>query len=219
VAPAWVEVLVEDTGTGMSEEVLAKALTPFFTTKDAGKGTGLGLSLVNTTVVAHKGQLELHSEIGQGTQVRMVFPALDAGEPATGAGLPKASLAAPAARILDVLVVDDDDLLLSSTQALIELEGHTVTCAASGEQALARVAEGYRPGLVILDLNMPGLGGKGTLPRLRSLLPEVPILLATGFAEPEDLAFIHATPKVTLLAKPFTMKELQRHLRRVEAGG
>ena len=73
----WIEVLVEDTGTGMPREVLEKAMDPFFTTKGVGKGTGLGLSMVYSTVKAHRGQIEIQSEPGQGTRVRMRFPACE----------------------------------------------------------------------------------------------------------------------------------------------
>ena len=71
----WIEVLVEDTGTGMPKEVLDRAMEPFFTTKGVGKGTGLGLAMVYRTVKAHRGQMEIHSQPGQGTQVRLRFPA------------------------------------------------------------------------------------------------------------------------------------------------
>ena len=217
VEPAGVEVLVEDTGSGMPEAVLAKALEPFYTTKKAGKGTGLGLSLVHTTVAAHHGQLDIRSQVGQGTQVKLTFPAAGAGVPAPAPDPAAPARQLPAAPALEVLVVDDDDLFLRSTQAILALAGYAVTCAVSGEQALAHLEQGHRPGVVLLDLNMPGLGGEGTLPRLRALLPEVPVLLTTGSAEPEVLARLAALPRVTLLTKPFAMKELLEELRRAEA--
>jgi PAS domain S-box-containing protein len=206
-----IEVEVLDTGSGMPPEVLRKALDPFFTTKEVGKGTGLGLSMVYSTVKAHQGQLLLHSEPGRGTQVRLQFPAQAAGGVAGGQEPPPAMRAADTA--LKVLLVDDDGLIQESTRTVLEVLGHAVTVAASGEEALERVQEeGFKPDILILDMNMPGLGGKGTLPRFRSLHPTVPVLLATGRADQDALDLIAAFPGVTLFPKPFTIQELQNHL-------
>ena len=117
-----------------------------------------------------------------------------------------------------MLLVDDDELILISTRMLVEVMGHAVTPAASGEKALALVEQGLRPDLVILDMNMPGLGGQGTLPRLRALLPEVPVVLATGQADQEALALLGAHGKVHLMPKPYGFEELRRHLRQAGAG-
>ncbi len=205
-----VELVVADTGHGMTPEVLARAMEPFFTTKPVGKGTGLGLARVYGTVKAHGGSVEIRSLPGQGTSVRMVFPAT---------GIPAQSLEpwaeTPPARLrrpLDVLLVDDDDLIRSSTQALLEALGHQSNTASSGEEGLAKLEAGYLPDVVILDMNMPGLGGAETLLRLRVLRPALPVLLATGLADQVVLDLIKVFPKVTLLAKPFTLRELQKHL-------
>ena len=113
---------------------------------------------------------------------------------------------------LKVLLVDDDDLIQSSVQAILECLGYTaVTIAPSGEEALAMLEGGLEPGLVILDMNMPGLGGMGTLPRLRVLRPELPVLLATGRVDQTSLTLASAHPGVTILSKPFGLRELQKH--------
>jgi CheY-like chemotaxis protein len=205
-----VEVLVEDTGCGMPQEVLARALDPFFTTKEVGKGTGLGLSMVYSTVKAHRGRLELQSEPGLGTRVRLCFPATESRKRDPE---PRAARPASSGKALHVLLVDDDDLVLKSSRMLVEVLGHLVTSRPCGEEALAAIEGGLRPDLVILDMNMPGLGGKGTLPRLRALLPEVPILLATGRADQDALDLVAGHGRVTLLTKPFSLGELQAHLR------
>jgi len=108
--------------------------------------------------------------------------------------------------------VDDDDLVLSSTEALLRILGHGVTTASSGEEALADVEGGLRPDLVILDLNMPGLGGAGTLPRLRAALPHTPVLLATGRVDQTALDLVRAHPQVALLPKPFSRVDLASSL-------
>ena len=115
-------------------------------------------------------------------------------------------------KALDVLLVDDDELIRSSMQALLEVLGHRVFISNRGEDALAKLKAGLLPDLVILDMNMPGLGGAGTLPRLRALHPKLPVLLATGRADQAALNLVEAHAHVTLLAKPFSMKQLRTYL-------
>jgi len=216
VGTDWIEVVVEDTGTGMPKEILKKALDPFFTTKGVGKGTGLGLPMVYTTVKAHQGQLEIQSEQGHGTRVMMRFPAcaveaetIEHSDPMEVSVPPKA---------LKVLLVDDDELIQISTQMLLEVLGHTVNASQSGEEALAMLEEGFEPDLAILDMNMPGLGGTGTLPRLRVLRPAMPVLLATGRTDETALTLASAHTGVTLFPKPFGLRELRRHLETLGLG-
>jgi PAS domain S-box-containing protein len=215
--PASVEVQVEDTGAGMSPEVLARAMDPFFTTKGMGKGTGLGLAMAYRTVKAHHGQMELRSQPGQGTCVTLEFPAT---EPVVRA--PAAPEAAPPAAGpggLQVLVVDDDELIQRSVGMLLDVLGHAPVIAVSGEQALQKIQAGLRPDLVILDMNMPGLGGKGTLPRLRALFPHLPVLLATGRVDQTALDLVESDPNTFLLAKPFSMQDLRVKIAAVARSG
>lgn len=113
---------------------------------------------------------------------------------------------------LAVLVVDDDPLIGNSLQMVLEAAGQKVTLACCGEEALALLEAGLAADVVILDLNMPGLGGAGTLPRLRTLRPTLPVILSSGNADPAngDLAASH--PHVTLLPKPVHAKDLLRCL-------
>jgi PAS domain S-box-containing protein len=206
----WIEVVVEDSGTGMPKEVLERAMEPFFTTKEVGKGTGLGLSMVYSTVKAHKGQIDIQSGPGQGTRVRMRFPACQLADLEAATTTGPQTLAAT--RILNVLLVDDDELIQSSMGTILQTLGHAVVTSPSGEQALEKIAAGFKPDVVILDMNMPGLGGIGTLPRLRAMLPNVPVLLSTGRTDQAALDLAAAHPFVTLLPKPFAIKELQQTL-------
>ena len=208
--PEGVELQVADTGSGMPKEVLDRALDPFFTTKPQGKGTGLGLALVHATLRAHGGTLELRSEPGQGTTVSLRFPGPVPGEGETQPGL--APPEPPAPRALTVLLVDDDDLMQTSLGALLETLGHRCLPALSGEEGLAHLAGGAVPDLVILDLNMPGLGGKGTYARLRAQRPELPILFSTGKADEAVLQMVHGDPHAAVLSKPFTLEALRARL-------
>ncbi|BDU77590.1 PAS domain-containing protein [Mesoterricola sediminis] len=200
-----VRLEVADTGTGMPPEVLEKALDPFYTTKPQGKGTGLGLAIVYGTVKNHRGDLELASAPGEGTRVRIRLPLAGTAAPAPG---PRAAEAGGPARARSILLVDDDELILSSIPALVESLGHRVETASSGAEGLARLARGPVPDLVILDMNMPDLDGGATLARIRRDHPTLPVLLATGRADQTALDLVAAHPYVTLLPKPFNLQEL-----------
>ena len=205
VGPRWVEIQIEDNGAGMTPEVLSRALEPFYTTKPQGKGTGLGLSMVYGTVKAHQGELDIRSQPGSGTLVILRFPAGDAHPaPSGGPGPFPAEEAGP----LSILVVDDDELVRTSIQEVVEALGHRATTAACGEEGLAGLVQGLEVDLVILDMNMPGLGGSGTLPRLRALRPGIPVLLTTGRSDTAALELLDAYPGVAMLAKPFSLEDL-----------
>lgn len=207
-----VQVRVEDTGEGMSPETQKRALEPFFTTKAVGKGTGLGLSMVYGTLKAHGGTIEIRSEPGQGTQIRLTLPALGdspAEAVAAGASCPVQPQA------LRVLLVDDDELVRESVPTMLDLLGHRTETASGGLEALRRLQADLEVDLVILDLNMPGMSGLETLARIRLLRPELPILVATGFREEglEDALAQHTG--ITLLLKPFELDHLAAKLREV----
>lgn len=209
----WIEITVRDSGIGMPQDVLDKAFDPFFTTKQLGKGTGLGLSLVYGTVKAHQGDIELRSLPGCGTTVIMRFPTCSQ-EPET-ADLAHPPLDAPAPNILQILLIDDDELMQNILQSLLQALGHQTTTAWNGESAVAQLAAGFQPDIIILDMNMPGIGGAETLVRIRSLLPTVPVLLSTGRADQSALNVVAAHPYVMLLAKPFGLKDLKLGIERI----
>ena len=142
----WVEVEVEDSGCGMTEDILEKAVVPFFTTKAPGKGTGLGLSLVYSTVKAHHGQMDLESEPGLRTIVRIRFPA-------QMSRVEKASIdtqgqSGPSPKSLCVLLVDDDELVRTTTETLLEAVGHLHRTGAQrrGSPGENRIGCPTRPG-------------------------------------------------------------------------
>ncbi|MCE1203697.1 MAG: PAS domain S-box protein [Holophagaceae bacterium] len=212
--PDQLEMEVSDTGIGMPPEVLEKALDPFFTTKAQGKGTGLGLAIVYGTVKAHHGRLDLLSTVGEGTRVILHFPV------AAETSEHLADIRVPAGRVrsLNILVVDDDELMQESLSALLHTLGHQPLLAGSGEEALRCLEEGLRVDLVLLDLNMPGLGGAGTLPLLQAAHPDLPILLSTGRADQTAMDLVAAHPGTALLAKPFSAEEVQGHLHQLGLG-
>jgi PAS domain S-box-containing protein len=209
--PDQVELVVEDSGEGMTPDVLAKAMEPFFTTKPAGKGTGLGLSMVYGAVKAHAGTLDLQSMPGAGTRVTIRLPATEAA-PASAQGPAVASAAKR--QKLRVLLVDDDEMILATIPPMLSALGHQVTAASSGAEALRRLEAGLGVDLVVLDLNMPAMDGREMLGRLRLVQPDLPVLMATGNSGDLGLDdFLARDGRAALLRKPFTLTELQDKIR------
>ena len=211
--PGWVELQIQDSGTGMPREVLDRALEPFYTTKGHGKGTGLGLAMVDATMKAHQGQLVIESEPGRGTLIKLRFPVV--AEPAAEAGPVQggeAGAAGPGTTpgALRVLLVDPDELVLEACSEALGMLGHPTTPAASLEKALRLLEAGLQVDLAILDL--PDSGDRRVLANFRALRPDLPLVLVSGRADASVLAFLNGFPQVTLLAKPFTVRQLDAHL-------
>lgn len=206
-----VEVCVTDTGEGMPPEVLRRAAEAFFTTKPPGKGTGLGMALVHGVMKAHHGKMEIQSEPGRGTEIRLSFPRM-----AALASPPEESAVTQGpARRLHVLLVDDDELIRETVPEMLKCLGHGALSVGGGAEALARLQAGLEVDLVVLDLNMPGMDGEATLLAIRSLRPELPVLLTTGYldSKAEDLLARH--PKLDILLKPFSTPELKAKLSKI----
>ncbi|WP_342363965.1 PAS domain-containing sensor histidine kinase [Terrarubrum flagellatum] len=199
----YVCISVTDAGEGMDEETLSRAMEPFFTTKGVGKGTGLGLSMVHGLAEQFGGRLTLASRLGQGTTAEIWLPVSSAAQPVA----PPPEEVEPAnVRPLRILAVDDDDLVLMNTAAMLEDFGHTVLEANSGPQALDLLRRGEKVDLVISDHAMPRMTGSQMAAEIAAKWPELPIVLATGYAElPEGGDAAHLR-----LAKPFTQAQLQR---------
>ena len=203
---------VNDTGEGMDSDTLARAREPFFTTKGVGKGTGLGLSMVHGMTEQLGGRLRIESLKGKGTSVELWIP-LFHGEivPAPVAEVP---IAATDNKSLVIVVVDDDQLVLTNTKAMLEDFGHTVIDAISGPAALEVIRKTPRVDLVITDQAMPQMTGMQLAAAIRVDWPSLPVLLVSGYAElPSKTAF--ELPK---LAKPFSLDDLEDAVARTIGG-
>jgi len=198
-----VEIDVDDTGTGMSKEVLAHAMEPFYTTKSERKGAGMGLCAVYGAIRAHQGNVELHSEPGRGTQVHVALPLT----PATVAHPSEANPPVPCG--LRILLVDDDDLVQTVVRAQLRRLGHVVIIAENGLEAIERLRAGLDVDLLLLDLNMPILDGRKALPRLRELRPHLPVIIETGKLDNETEQLAREYSDVSLLVRPFSLNELK----------
>ena len=204
----YLRLSVSDTGSGMDEETLKKAVEPFFSTKPVGKGTGLGLSMIHGLVVQLGGRLQLESEVGKGTTATLWLPV--ASSPASTASQPGSESAA-SGRVATILVVDDDPLISGSAVNMLEDLGHMVLEANSAKRALEILDQGQKVDLMMTDQAMPGMTGTELADVVRLKRPELPILLVTGYAELPPGASL----SVPRLSKPYLQAQLQEHLDRL----
>ncbi len=204
----YVRLSVVDTGCGMDEQTLKQAIEPFFSTKGVGKGTGLGLSMIHGMAVQSGGALTLRSAPGEGTVATLYLPLADeAASVNVGESAPIRSFVTPST----ILVVDDDALIAMSTVDMLEDLGHKVIDANSGPAALRILQDGQQIDLLVTDHAMPGMTGVELAQAARALRPDLPILLATGYAElPSGVE-----TDLPRLAKPYQQQQLADHVSRL----
>ncbi len=205
-----VVLTVEDDGCGMEPAVLARACEPYFTTRKVGEGSGMGLSVVQSTVRAHDGALRIRSVPGRGTIVEIFLPS-HVPEPVPSD--PVADFAAlPRGRGQHLLLVDDEAPIARSGQMLLERLGYRVSMFTHPEAALAAFwAAPDQFDALITDHQMPGMNGLELGRRLRAARPDLPVFIASGFADTRpDL--LRAEGVAALLPKPFEIAELARVL-------
>jgi PAS domain S-box-containing protein len=209
-AGKYVCVSVTDHGGGMDQETIRRAIEPFFTTKGIGKGTGLGLPMVHGLAEQSGGRFVLRSKLGEGTTAEIWMPVCDADDRHQP---DMESVAWPTifTEPRRILVVDDDALVLMSAVVMLEDLGHTVFEAASGKAALQILAQGEAIDLVITDQAMPQMSGLQLAEAIQQRWPDLPVMLATGYAELEGMSE-KALPRLT---KPFTQRDLAEQLARL----
>jgi signal transduction histidine kinase/ActR/RegA family two-component response regulator len=207
-----VEICIEDTGEGMTQEVLDRAIEPFFTTKPFGKGTGLGLAMVYGTMNAHHGRMDISSKVGEGTKITLYFPAV-VDEPILS-NVPQAEKTIKKTPSMNILLVDDDELIRKTLPEMMEIYGHKVTTVESGIRALEVLREENQIDLVILDMNMPFMGGLETLTKLREF-SSVLVLVSTGFLDPSVESVLKLDPRTDYINKPFSLMELRKSINRI----
>jgi PAS domain S-box-containing protein len=203
-AGRYVRLSIADTGSGMDEATLKRAVEPFFSTKGIGKGTGLGLSMVHGLASQLGGALTIHSRPGLGTNVELWLPET--------AAAPELRPAAPEPADLEgrrgtALLVDDEELVRISTADMLADLGYGVVEAASAEEAMRLIEQGKRFDVLVTDHLMPGMSGADLARTVRDVQPDVPVLLVSGYAESEGIA-----PDLPRLTKPFRKDELASSL-------
>lgn len=208
-AAPWASVEVSDTGVGMSETVRSRCLEPFFTTKGE-RGSGLGLAMVYGMVERHNAEIQIESEPGRGTTVRINFPIT--------AALPEAQPVPTdySGRALRILLVDDDRLVLKSLSEVLESEGHAVVSADGGQQGIDEFLAAGKRGqvfdLVISDQGMPTIDGRSVAAAIRAAAPRTPFILLTGWGQPMQREQDPSHYFDRVLSKPPRLAELRRAL-------
>ncbi|MDP2136215.1 MAG: response regulator [Candidatus Didemnitutus sp.] len=201
----YVALEVRDTGCGMSPEVLARIFDPFFTTKFIGRG--LGLASVQGIVRSHGGTIKVTSVPNEGTTFLIMLP--------VSCSTARSKIAAPVASAIvnpsgRILLVDDEAIVRSSTQRILQFLGYESTCAQDGREAIALIKEAHEPyALVILDLTMPVMGGLETLREIRRLGSMVPVLLTSGYNLESVGPELCESNCVRFLSKPYEIDTLR----------
>jgi PAS domain S-box-containing protein len=202
-----VVVSVQDTGTGMPDEVIEHAFDPFFTTKSIGTGTGLGLAITHGIVRRHDGAIAIQSEPGMGTRVEITLPCA----PAPSDDQPGEEWAASITP-LRVLVVDDNPDLGQQLGRILRLDGHAVDVCREGPDVITAL-ERTTYDVVITDLGMPGLTGWEVACEAKRLQPEVRVVLVTGWGnELQDADILHQRGVDVLISKPYRIETIRSAL-------
>ncbi len=211
----YVMVAVSDTGSGMPPEVLERVFEPFFTTKGVGKGSGLGLSQVLGFAKQSGGGVSIETELGKGTMVKVFLPRAKGVQQEASASLLVDGLRATG-KGGTVLIVDDDELVRETTAHMLEQLGYRVVQAGSGGAALEILDSRRKLDLLIVDFAMPGMNGVELAKLAAAKRPQLPILMATGFADHSAIQHLAAEQ---VLTKPFSEAELAQRVRRALEDG
>jgi signal transduction histidine kinase/ActR/RegA family two-component response regulator len=207
----YVMIAVTDTGCGMTQAVIDRALEPFFTTKPVGKGTGLGLSLVYGFIKQSGGHLKIYSEPGQGTTVKIYLPRLFAAE--HYAEPPRLPATASSGDRSKVLLVEDDDRVRAFAEEALRDLGYEVVAAENATEALARFSREPDVDLLLTDVVMPDTNGRELAEQMLKLRPGLPVLYMTGFTRNAVVHNGMLDPGVNFMAKPFTVDQLATKVR------
>ncbi len=213
----YVCLTVSDTGKGIDSTTREHVFEPFFTTKERGRGTGLGLPVVYGLMQAHRGLVNVESEIGKGTSISLYFPVPKAGEenPAT--------LAHEIDPLLNgsetVLIVEDEEDVRFFLETMLHTHGYHVLCAGDSEQALALFKEHAADiQLVFSDIGLPRVDGIDLCEKLRKLKPGVRLILASGYPTKEFKERINALGPEVFLSKPYQAGDILQTVRRTLDG-
>jgi CheY-like chemotaxis protein len=206
-AGRYVELIVKDTGSGMSADVMNHLFEPFFTTKPAGIGTGLGLATVYGIIMQNGGGISVHSEMGKGTTVRMLLPAV---EPVEAPSLPRGGPAGDEPHGAETLLfVEDNDMVRRLTHMQLERLGYVVHSFAGGPEALSWASAWTGSiDLLVTDVVMPEMNGRALARHLRAARPGVRILYVSGYTDEVVGQSETIEDGAVFLGKPFTRRSL-----------
>jgi len=200
-----------DNGAGMTDDVRAHLFEPFFTTKEAGRGTGLGLAMVYGAVQQNGGQIQVQSELGQGSLFKICLPAATTGVPPALSQHARAPLART--RRASILLVEDHSKVAAFAKAVLEGLGHTVHAFPDAESALRALASLQPvPELLISDLVMPGMDGRTLAANAVQRLPGLRVLFVSGYAHDVIAERGIVAQGIEFLPKPYSAEQLAARL-------
>jgi signal transduction histidine kinase/ActR/RegA family two-component response regulator len=211
---AFVQLLIKDTGEGILPEIQERIFDPFFTTKEVGKGTGLGLSMVYSIVKSCHGSIACDSRVGEGTEFRVLFPALEGHaieENESTALIPHGKE--------HILLIDDEEILVELGQTMLKRLGYHVTTRGNSLDALTTFQN--QPDafdLIITDQTMPGMTGVDLARRILQIRPQMPIILCTGYSSQISEGKAKAAGIRGFAYKPLAKKEIGELIREVLDG-
>ena len=209
---SYVMLAVSDTGHGMNAEVLEHVFEPFFTTKAAGQGTGLGLSTVFGIVRQSGGDVWVYSEVGEGTTFKVYLPRVKSAPVLAGV----TAIAASPRGAETILLAEDDEALRALARRVLADQGYTVLEARNGREAVALCRSHTGPiDLILSDIVMPELGGRGLAEALAGTRPNTPVLLMSGYTDDDVLRRALIDHRTAFLQKPFTPLALSKRVRAV----
>lgn len=212
---AYVVIAVSDTGTGMTPEIMARAFEPFFTTKPVGQGSGLGLSMVFGFAKQSRGHVKIYSEPGHGTTIRLYLPRAMVDADAASEG---GDTIHPTGHER-ILLVEDDDLVREHVTAQLRDLGYQVVAARDAAEALGILKADAAIDLLFTDIVMPGgMNGRALADEARRIIPSLPVLFTSGYAENALVHNGRLDPGVDLLPKPYRRTDLAAKLRAVLRG-
>ncbi|MBW1840349.1 MAG: response regulator [Deltaproteobacteria bacterium] len=210
----YVRLIVSDTGCGMEKEVIEHIFEPFFTTKGTEQGSGLGLAMVYGIVKNHGGFITCSSEPEQGATFEIYFPALTSQEKAVGSDTEEDGELPGGSET--ILLVDDDEIILKLGVEVLEKQGYTIIKAKNGEEAIdIYSAKKDRIDLLILDLNMPGMGGNKCLGELLIIDPKVKVVIASGYSDTKRVRETLESGAAGFIRKPYQVADMLKKIRSV----
>lgn len=210
---AFAEIEIRDTGCGIAPELLTRIFEPFFTTKRQGEGTGLGLAAVYGTIQQHNGAINVYSEIGRGTCFHVLLPLSDFTE---NSAYQTEEIITGSGRIL---VVDDEEVMRDAAVSILEEIGYEVIAVENGAEALEVFKRELGSiDLVLLDMVMPVMNGRDCFKELKSISPDVRVVLASGFSRDEDVEAMESMGLSGFIYKPYRSVALSRLVSEVLRG-
>ena len=214
-AGRYVMLAVGDNGIGMSRDTREHAFDPFFTTKEAGKGTGLGLATVYGIVKQSGGYVWIYSEPDLGTTLKLYFPEVSSSA-AFATSEPRATSTDTRRGSETILLVEDEEAVRSLTSRILKKQGYRVMAAQHGREAMEMAArEEGRIDLVLTDVVMPGMNGRGLVERLTGIRPRIKSLYMSGYTDDDIIRRGFIEPSKSFLQKPFTSDALLQTVRKV----